>query len=572
MTINLLAGSEAQSALGDHSFLIQWEKLYHSCAWATPFQSIGYVTTWYEVYQGRFDPFILCESDDQGNLIGLLTLATDKNTGQITPAGAHQAEYHVWLAAEQNGNAFIEHALEAIKDQVKNAALMFKYLPPTAPISWLAANTYWAQFAALVTHRRPLVMLDDEVELSARLKRSSKKNRLNVLQQMGDVRFEQVQGEDKLAALFDEIITLYDFRQGAVNNSLPFRDDPLKKRFHLALMRVPNLLHVTILKVGPQIAAAILGIQDHKEVALGIVAHSPFYARFSPGTLHLLMLSTELARQGYGALDLTPGGDPWKERFANNHDQVCTLRLFFRSSLLRKHRRNEKLKSIVKKAITICGLDPKNAMELISRVRRVRFSALSNGLHVLPKIVWSKVEYRIYVFSEQDAKKLDGSMLMKRNCLQDLIAFEPNEIWPTRQQFLSRCLERIEAGESVYTLAEHGKLLHYGWLVECQARAFFSEVQQEYAYPPNSASLCDFYTHLKARARGFFQAALRQMLHDAATIPGTEWIYISVLAHNAPARHVIEKLGFTYAQSIFKNTILGRTRRRMNELRIETKK
>ena len=33
-------------------------------------------------------------------------------------------------------------------------------------------------------------------------------------------------------------------------------------------------------------------------------------------------------KDGISLLDLAPGGDDWKERFASTHDEVCTLTMY----------------------------------------------------------------------------------------------------------------------------------------------------------------------------------------------------------------------------------------------------
>jgi len=104
-------------------------------------------------------------------------------------------------------------------------------------------------------------------------------------------------------------------------------------------------------------------------------------------------------------------------------------------------------------------------------------------------------------------------------------------------------------------------LVHYGWLIERQRKSYISEVGHEIYLPPDSAVLTDYYTHPAARGQGLYRQSLKQMLHDAALIPGTKHIFIAVLANNRPSRHVIEKVGFTYQFSLFTKKVGGRARR-----------
>src|SRR5439155_18570984 len=97
-----------------------------------------------------------------------------------------------------------------------------------------------------------------------------------------------------------------DFRQGAINHSLPFQSDPPKKRFLEGLMRIPKFLHVTVMRLNGRLIAAHVGTCNRRQVVLGTVAYSPFFASYSPGKFHMLFLGLKLEADGFEFLDLTP--------------------------------------------------------------------------------------------------------------------------------------------------------------------------------------------------------------------------------------------------------------------------
>lgn len=68
-----------------------------------------------------------------------------------------------------------------------------------------------------------------------------------------------------------------------------------------------------------------------------------------------------------------------------------------------------------------------------------------------------------------------------------------------------------------------------------------------------------YVCQLQARGRGLYQQALYQILHDAAAVPGIRKIYIMVLADNRLSRPVIEKVGFIYQCSSFRQIRWGKT-------------
>ena len=104
MEIALIRDAAAERLLSDPHFLSQWMQLYRACPWASPCQSPGFVTEWHDAYRDRYSPFIVREYSQAGDLIGLISLATDKRSGQLTVAGARQAEYKTWLALPSNGS------------------------------------------------------------------------------------------------------------------------------------------------------------------------------------------------------------------------------------------------------------------------------------------------------------------------------------------------------------------------------------------------------------------------------------------------------------------------------------
>ena len=112
----------------------------------------------------------------------------------------------------------------------------------------------------------------------------------------------------------------------------PFAEDAAKRPYHVALMRDARMLHVSVMRAGGRFVSGQLNLFTRPgEVLLGVLSHSPFFARSSPGTLHLLRVARELAREGTAVFDLTPGGEPgnYKERFATRRDTVHSIQVFF---------------------------------------------------------------------------------------------------------------------------------------------------------------------------------------------------------------------------------------------------
>jgi RimJ/RimL family protein N-acetyltransferase len=162
----------------------------------------------------------------------------------------------------------------------------------------------------------------------------------------------------------------------------------------------------------------------------------------------------------------------------------------------------------------------------------------------------------------EDIAKLPKFDLMKQNSLENLLKYSPSEGWQfTVSEFHQVCLKRFEEGNHSYTFADDEKLLHHGWLVDNQEISNVYEVEQEMKLPPNSSVLYDFFTHPEARRKGLYRKSLCQILHEIAEKGKAKQVFISVLADNRASRSVIEKIGFTYQGSFYKETKYGKTKR-----------
>ena len=161
---------------------------------------------------------------------------------------------------------------------------------------------------------------------SQSLKKKGNKSKLNRLRRIGPVSLAVV-GEAGLETALGEIIAQYDPRQLRTAGYEPFSSDPRKRPFHVEMGR-RGLLHVSFLEAGDRKAAGHVGVRSGEEVILAIVSFDPDLAEHSPNKLLLLMLAEKLAGEGFCRLDLTPGGDEWKDRLATRFERVHELRLF----------------------------------------------------------------------------------------------------------------------------------------------------------------------------------------------------------------------------------------------------
>jgi CelD/BcsL family acetyltransferase involved in cellulose biosynthesis/RimJ/RimL family protein N-acetyltransferase len=550
-------GASALTLLCSADFLQRWKALFDACPWGTCFQLPEYGLTWYDFYQEAYEPLVVHQVASDGSLRGLLLLAEHKQTRNLTFAGAHQAEYQVWLAlpGEQD---FIENALLELRNR-GFSRLQFTYVPTGTPLEWFVSGRLrWGRTSDLRPVRKPLMQVSDTEEIRTSLRKKSNKSRINRLQRRGPLTFQQVQTPDELDA-FAESFTLYtDFRQGAAHGGCPFSDDPHKYPFHRALLQYPDLIHVTVLKAGEELIAAHIGMVNRREVTLGIIAHSPFVAADSPGKLLVLYLGLLLSDQGISEFDLTPGGDSYKDRFATHYSEAYQLTVFLDRQLWWRSGACAGCVGAAKESAKCLRLDPRRVVAKASAlgrgISRISFSSLVRWAdRVTARWLWSTTEMRFYRMTASQAQQMPTDAKISEGSIADLLCYVPFERGqPSKQAFLNSALNRIDKGSLIYSRSEDGLLVHCGWAKVGETKSFITEVQHEYEYPPDSAVLSDYYTHPQYRGRGFYSSSLRQMLHDVAGREGVEFIYIAVLSDNRASRSVIEKTGFEYQGSIIR--------------------
>jgi CelD/BcsL family acetyltransferase involved in cellulose biosynthesis/RimJ/RimL family protein N-acetyltransferase len=535
-------GNAALALIERPEFRHAWRSLHEACPWSTAFQDVPFAETWYRSYRTRFAPVVVAGWTD-ATLTGLLLLAVSHDEATLCHVGAQQAEYQVWLSTDDR---FAGAALDALAAAFPGRRLQLLFVPPGAPF---APPDRWRTRCFRRPIPAPFLATNPADAVRESMRKKANKSKLNRLTRQGKLTFERVDDRAEFAALLDQIAPLYELRQGAAHDALPFREDPLKKSFYLALQRETDLLHVTAMRVDDELVAAHVGFRSRNTVLVGMPAQSPRYARHSAGKLLFYELALLLEQEGVDALDLTPGGE-YKDRFATHFDEASILTIVFSRAGAWRHRQQRRLIDAAKRR----GLSTDSVKHAIRIVRHtvshLRPAAVPLQIaRRLRRAAWDDVELRIYRMPS-GVSVAQETVAIARDRFEDLACYAPAEGWqPTTDAFLQSAMERLENGEHCYTYVEDGVLAHYGWLIDRQESTFMDEVHQSWTLPPGAAVAHGFYTRPRFRGRGMYASSLARMIRDAAAIPGLEAIYICVRADNEPSRRVIEKLGFVYDRS-----------------------
>jgi CelD/BcsL family acetyltransferase involved in cellulose biosynthesis/GNAT superfamily N-acetyltransferase len=561
--IDLICGQPAHDLLGSSQFLLQWERLHDNCHYATVFQSADFARAWYTSYADQWQPVLALSRCANGDVQGLWLLAQNRASSALVHAGDRQAEYQTWLALPGEEMAFVKAAWAELKRTLAFSTLRCIYLP--SPKLENVLREALGNEAEVLRHPRPLLALDAK-EISASFAKKGNKSRFNRLRKLGTLEFRRITSKAELERVLDTLIEFYDFRQSAINQTAPFQEDCRKRAFHIAMFEMGgDALYFTATYLDDIPIAAFWGMSTKKMVHLGMLISSPFCAEHSPGKLHIMQLSEYLLGDGQEILDLTPGGDAWKERFASTHDEVLTAVLYSRPAARRKAQATAYLLNVVKKGLHSIKITPDHFRALLQKLRQVRPAAFGRKLKNFTGI---DREFRVYRIQRQLASPFAMDPRVHCNAISELLQFEPGESWQTRNGFLGSALKRIEEGSVAYSIQLDKQLAHCGWLV-AQSQSYMSEVEQLMTFPPDSIALYDFYTDPKFRGQGLYRATVAHMLCAAFARPQTQFVYISVLADNLPSRHVIETMGFEYQASFFMTRRFGKLRK-WNSLTVAT--
>jgi hypothetical protein len=367
-------------------------------------------------------------------------------------------------------------------------------------------------------HRRPVMQVEPAAMARQRNKKNHRQN-FNRLGRMGEVRFERVHEHARFAALFDALCMQYDFRQAALYRQMPFAADPAKRDFHLALHR-QGLLHVTVLTVGGAPAASHLGLlSEGRALHIGILTHDPAFAAHSPGSLLLAMLGVQLAGEGVPMLDLTPGGDGYKEHFATGHDVVHELTVH---GSARRRLAADVLagfKQLARHAVRRAGVRSTGLAAARDGGPAGWLARLVRGLRARP----CALRYR--------GQAGPGcGLALGRNRLADVFRFDARQAGESRWDFMGEVMRGMERGHDLYTVVRDGTLVLCCW---AQGETGNEEL----------VVLSGLYVHRRHAGAALLQAFFGQLLAQLGQDkPGLAMAYRGRL--DARLRRALEGCGF----------------------------
>lgn len=554
-SFELISDKAAHTALSDDQFLGQWSILFNSCNHATIFQHPSFVCTWYKTYIQKWRPVIIKSSNPNGELNGLWLLAYSLENRSLVHAGSHQAEYQVWITMPGEDIAFLSGAWTLLKDNFDFKELHFKYLPCKDLYITLQSVPWIRKCIIVKNYKRPLMSLGENKVTTMFSKRTRQK--INRLKIMGNLEFRRITDPKEFEKVFDELILFHDFRMGAVNKIRPFQKDQLKRQFYSNLLFANKdafFVGVSYLQNRP-IACELAGI-NNETVSLYLGMHAPFLSIYSPGKIHLIQMFDYLRKEKIKMVDLTPGGDSWKEQFATSHDEVAYAVVY--NSVFKKNW--IKLLSTIheqgKVILTNIGIRPGTLKRLLQRMH--------NKFRTITKIIKARNinntdrEIRMYIYNKN--KTFVGTeafdISVKLNSIQDLLLFKHDDSGHTCWNFLSEANTLFERGAFSYSVSLNDCLAANGWMITNQTAFREEEIEQSITLPTKGTVLSNFYSHPVVSKPEVTRKLVGNMLKEAFSQDETEDIYFFVKSNDLQIREEIEKMDFKYHKSYFKEIFL----------------
>lgn len=544
--LTILTGRKAIHCLASKIFQSKWKTLCDVCPWATAYQHPDFVAPWYELYYPTFSPVVIAAEGVNGSLEGLLTLALHQGGSSLTGAGERQAEYQAWLQAPGMDGSFIVGAIQEVRARFPGVDLFLKYLPPGIPLEWMDEAGDHRRFCVLRTHPRPIMRADPAAMARQRNKKNHRQN-YNRLKRLGTVEFERVVQHDHFRRVFDDMCVQYDFRQAALHRNMPFATDPAKKPFYLELHK-RGLLHTTILTVGGAIAASHIGlVSERRAVHLGINTHDPAFAAHSPGNLLLAMLGVHLAAEEMPVLDLTPGGDRYKEHFATEHDSVGELMIYGGTPARLKTEALLGVRRLLKAALRMSGYRTADVLRVAGKLKRLGPSGVRE---LAEKLRVPSARQHCVLQHRPDRRAVTTTRLpVSRNCLRNILKFDADGSAAKFWHFAGTVMQRMERTHHLFTFVQDDRLGIFCWAAmpgaELSAQTGEPGAQCA-ASSGQSIVLYDLYVHRRLDDEELIQSFIDEMLIELSELkPGATVFYRGVL--DTRLQSVVERCGFVDA-------------------------
>ncbi len=539
----LIKDKEAVALLTTPSFQNEWKKLATQSVGFTQLQEADFLTTWYSNYSAIFSPIFIFSHNEKDEMVGLIALAWNKKKNYLVHAG--NAEYHGWLATEEATIPFLKDMFRMVIDELKVEKWSWNWMPSGLNAASLQAAASSEMSLLVEEEGSPIWQLDNEEKLTKLLKSKSNRSKFNRYKKRGEYRYEIITEPDRIREVLEIAQYQCDLRREAMNNSRPFAEDPFKIDFCSELMNHSNKLHVSAMWLDDQLLAFHMGVEDGERVCFGMVSYDPSESKQSPGTLLIIELAKHLKESGYKILDMTPGTNSYKDRFANFYETLYRPTIHFSKKSFLKAKVKKSIATTGKKMLAIAKVDvptmrkwKTNLGELPSKLKNTSpksiFSSFGNVL------LQKDVHYLYEIDLKNEEAFSTTSTILKQQEYLDLLNYQDNKPFLTRRDLLIVALEKFAKGDVLFSKKNNGKLQWVGWLKEVKGQMKLEGFSEEIEFGEKTHLLSDFYLSSDVESDNFDENILR-MLHQVKT-SGKEKVLLWVKKKDKLSQKRIESM------------------------------
>src|SRR6266550_28990 len=235
-----------------NGLLRDWRRVVAEDPLASLFQSPGWCMPWYRCYQQAYDPYVIVVSGTRG-VVGIVPMAVDRDTGELTFASNTMADYRDIVAMPQYRATVVSELIRCYLAGGFPNPLDIGWIDPASDTPALVANVCRERGLHHTVRHHPCWRWFPPAP-----QKPSAQKFLNWYKRHGDVTFEVVDSDAAWARFRGEYYRQHSLRQIQAGRKTAF--DARKTELYERLFHSPDLQsHVTAFAVDGTMLAGHFG-------------------------------------------------------------------------------------------------------------------------------------------------------------------------------------------------------------------------------------------------------------------------------------------------------------------------
>ncbi|MDW3645706.1 MAG: GNAT family N-acetyltransferase [Bacteroidia bacterium] len=483
-------------------YVLEWGNLLSKQDKFTALQNPAFVYTWYRHYFESYSPLLVLAKNEEGRIIAVLPLAVCRKHKYVVCAGNELAEYHGWIASPEYEAEFLLKSLKLLKETLSFKDWQLNWLAPGTNLSWLNEKELAKEGIYFLTEEiiDPLWNLNDPAKLRKIRKRANVKRCFKQYEARGDFRYERILDKERMEELLNEFAKQSDFKKEAIFNRRLFENDPHIKDFLIDMQDYPDMNHFSVLWLDDKPIGFNHGVVEGNQMCLaGYTSYDPSESRNSPGKLHLIELARISTEEGYERIDLTPGKDAYKSRFANESREVQKIDFYFSKKEFLKARLERKIKEISTTALGQMGISQYDLkfwkIDFLAWIDEVNTLGIGPSLKRIGSWFNNSEETEVYkaidMRRESEKMELPEGYEILKNDYHCLLEYEGGKGLVPRRELFQEALNRFARGDDFYSLVKDSKIVFAAWLRNGKYALRFPGTLHDHQFPEASRIVYD---------------------------------------------------------------------------------